>query len=609
MNAWIRDRRIQVIVALLLGLLLGWVVTGRGGQDHAQHSAQDTSLNTEMVAAESVWTCSMHPQIRENRPGKCPICGMDLIPVSARRGSGAAFDPTTYRMSPEAAALAQVRTTRVERAPSVCTVELNGRVTADERTTRTITAEFSGRVERLYADFTGQTVRADEPLLSLHSPELLAAQRELLEAARLRETHAALYSAARERLRQWGISAAQLDAVEHSGEPLPALDVTARTAGTVLERGVSVGDYVGRGDALFTIADLGRVWVVFDAYEGDLAWLSRGDSLSFTVSALPGRTFRSVVAFVDPVVGARARAARVRVEVDNPRAHLKPEMFARAIIRGRATAASGTDTKGMVRVPASAVLWTGPRSVVYVQAPGEKDPVFSMREVTLGPRAGDDWFIAEGLEAGEDVVVQGAFAVDAAAQLTGSRSMMNRLAPVPVPVSSVKIPEAFARALSSVTNHYLDLQDALAEDRLEAARAAGVKLRIAVRDVASAPRTTDVETVWRTHGDALVTAAAGIVRESSLDGMRVPFRPLSDALIAVLDATGSTHAGVRVNWCPMADGDRGASWLDREPGIRNPYFGAAMYACGETRRVLPEAGEPARPTPSRAPPGQGGHVH
>jgi len=362
MNVWMKDRRMQVVVALLLGLLLGWAVTKRGGDDRAQGTALDSGLVTETAAVESLWTCSMHPQIRDNRPGKCPICGMDLIPVSARRDSGATFDPTTYRMPPEAAALAQVRTARVERASSEHTVELNGRVTADERTVRTITAEFSGRVERLHADFTGRTVRAGEPLLSLHSPELLAAQRELLEAVRLRDTHPALHAAARQRLRQWGISAAQLDAVERSGEPLSTLDVTTRSAGTILERMVSVGDYVGRGDALFTLVDLGRVWVVFDAYEGDLAWLSRGDSLTFTVSGLPGRTYRSAVAFVDPVVGARARAARIRVEVNNPGGILKPEMFARAIVRGRTIAAS--DAKAMLRVPASAVLWTGPRSVV-----------------------------------------------------------------------------------------------------------------------------------------------------------------------------------------------------------------------------------------------------
>ncbi len=604
MNAWMKDRRIQVVVALLLGLLLGWAVTGRGGQEHA-HNA---SLDADIVAAESVWTCSMHPQIRENRPGKCPICGMDLVPVSARRTSGGTFDPSTYRMSPEAAALAQVRTARVERAPSVRTVELNGRVTADERTARAITAEFSGRVERLYADFTGQTVRAGEPLLSLHSPELLAAQRELLEAARLRETHPALHAAARERLRQWGISAAQLDAVERSGEPLPTLDVTTRTAGTVLERMVSVGDYVGRGDALLTLADLGRVWVVFDAYEGDLAWLSRGDSLTFTVSALPGRTFRSVVAFVDPVVGARARAARVRVEVDNPRGQLKPEMFARAIVRGRAPAASGAGAaaENMVRVPASAVLWTGPRSVVYVQVPGEEDPVFVLREVTLGPRAGDDWLIAEGLEAGEQVVVHGAFAVDAAAQLAGSNSMMAR--PSAASMSErVELPEAFRSAFARVVEHYIDWKNALVASDAGAARGHAESLHRAVDAVDVSVLSGRALEVWRAQGRSFHQTVARAATTGDLKESRTHFQPASDALIMLVETFGSPRGKLNVDWCPMADDDRGAYWLSKDEEILNPYFGDRMLRCGETRRVIPEAGASGRTAPSGL--GHEGHVH
>ncbi len=605
MKAWMQDRRIQVVVALLLGLLLGWAVTGRGGDDHTH----DASLDADMIAAESVWTCSMHPQIRENRPGKCPLCGMDLIPVSARRGSGAAFDPSTYRMSPEAAALAQVRTARVERAPSERTVELNGRVTADERTVRTITAEFSGRVERLHADFTGQTVRAGEPLLSLHSPELLAAQRELLEAARLRGTHPALHAAARERLRQWGISDVQLDAVERSGEPQSALDVTARTAGTVLERRVSVGDYVGRGDALLTLADLGRVWVVFDAYEGDLAWLSRGDSLTFTVSGVPGRTFRAAVSFVDPVVGARARAARVRVEFDNPRGVLKPEMFARAIVRGRAVAA---DVEDMVRVPASAVLWTGPRSVVYVRVPDEEDPVFALREVTLGPRAGDHWFIAEGLEIGEDVVVHGAFAVDAAAQLAGHHSMMARPSDASMP-ELVELPEAFRSAFARVVDRYLDWKSALVASDAAAARRYAGSLHGAVDALDVSALSGRALEVWREHGSDFHRAVSRAAATGDLEESRAHFQSASDALIALLERTGSPRAGLHVDWCPMADDDRGAFWISAEAELSNPYYGDAMLRCGERQRAIPEAGGAAAPSPSRdhprTPSGHEGHVH
>lgn len=602
MKTWQQDRRVWVGAALLVaGIALVWFMAARAGNgedEHSSHTEISTVTSAESIAEETVWTCSMHPQIRENRPGKCPICGMELIPLTSGPVTGP-VDPARIRMSPEAAALAEVRTARAELASPSRVVELDGVISADERALRTIPAEFAGRVERLYADFTGQVVRAGEPLVSLHSPTLLAAQRELIEAARLRETHPALHAAARARLLQWGVSAKQLDAVEASGQPAEVLDVVAPASGTVLQRFVSPGDYVGRGDPLFALADLGRVWAVFDAYEDDLGWLSRGDSLEVTVTGVPGRTFRVVASFVEPVLDARTRTGRVRAVINNSGGLLRPGQFARARVEGRTPASAAQ----LPRVPASAVLWTGPRSVVYVRVAGEADPVFEMREVTLGPSAGDHRFIAEGIKAGEEVVVHGTFAVDAAAQLAGRHSMLNR----PAPVLSGEVPEAFARALSSVTNRYLDLQDALAEDRLDAARKAAATLPSAVGDAASVRRTGGVETVWREHGGALVAAAEALVRETSLEGMRGPFRPLSDALIALLDAIGSPQVGVRVNWCPMADNDRGAYWLDREAGVRNPYFGESMYTCGETQRTIPvrDAGEGARPSPAVP----RGHVH
>ncbi len=607
------DRRMQVVAALVLGFVLGWALLGRSGHDQAS-GGLGAGTAVETAAEASVWTCSMHPQIRQDGPGKCPLCGMDLIPVpsSPARAGGAgragAADPATVRLSPEAAALAGVRTVAAERGAPERTLRLSGRVAPAEGALRTLIAEFPGRIERLHAAYAGGVVRPGDRLFTVHSPELQAAQRELIEAARLRAAspnqYAGLHAAARERLRQWGIPDARIDAIEASGEPLPALDVHARHGGTILERRVAVGDYVGRGDPLYTLADLGRVWILLDAYEQDLPWIRAGDSVSFTAASLPGRRFRGTVAFVDPVVDARTRAARVRLEVENPKGAsdpvLRPEVSVMASVRSPVAGAAGA--YAMVRVPATAVLWTGPRSVVYVRDVSEEAPVFRMREVTLGPRAGEFQFITEGLSAGEEVVAQGAFAVDAAAQLAGGRSMMSR----PAAPERVETSGEFLGELGAVVDAYLAWKDALVAADAAAARRHARALHRSMDGVETSGVPGEIVTSWRRLHQAVAAAAA----TGSLDAQRERFQAASDALIALLEKTGSPRGRLNVDWCPMADDDRGAFWLSAEEGIRNPYFGDAMLRCGETRRVVPETAPPARSNP----PGEGprapsGHTH
>ena len=577
----IADRRAQVAAGLLLGLALGWAAFGRPGHDRG---AADAGI--EITAETSVWTCSMHPQIRQDGPGKCPLCGMDLIPL-ATPSRAAADEPGVVRLSAGAAALADVRTVVAEAEAPERTLSLQGRVAADETATRTLSAEFSGRIERLHAAFTGGTVRAGAPLFTVQSPELEAAQRELIEAARLRTTHPGLYAATRARLAQWGIPDARLDAILASGTPEPVLDVHARFGGTVLERRVAPGDYVGRGDPLYTLADLRRVWVLLDADEDALAWAAPGDSATFTVGALPGRTFRARVAFVDPVVDPRTRVARVRLEVPNPDGLLRPGQFVQATLRSRAAGPDlSVDARAdaaMVRVPATAVLWTGPRSVVYVREAGSVEPVFRLREVVLGPRAGDAWYIAEGLEAGEEVVAHGVFAVDAAAQLGGGRSMMAR----PAAPEQVAVTPEFARALGVVTDAYLAWSAALVAGDADGARRHAGALHRGLDGVAASQVPGDASEFWR----ALHRATAAAAATDELETSRARFQTASDALIALLDRTGAPRAGLQVDWCPMADDDRGAYWVSAEEDVLNPYFGEMMLHCGERRRVLPAAAE------------------
>jgi len=344
---------------------------------------------------------------------------MDLIPLV--QGGTASIDPETIRMTEEAAMLARVETSVVSRQKPSSQVRLYGKVQVDERQLRNQVSHLSGRIEQLYASFTGETIETGQTLAGIYSPEVITAQQELLEAAKTKSIQPAIYEAAKEKLRQWKLTDEQIAAIESSGATQSTLAIVSNSTGVVMERLVNEGDYVSRGTILYRIADLSKVWVMFDAYESDLQFLKKGDKMKFTLKAFPGTEFTGTIAFIDPVIDPVTRVAKVRVEADNRSGRLKPEMFATGIVQ---STLSGYGNE--LVIPRSAVLWTGVRSVVYVKQPGSDEPVFRMREVTLGPSLGDGWVVKGGLTEGEQIVTNGTFSVDAAAQLEGKPSMMNR---------------------------------------------------------------------------------------------------------------------------------------------------------------------------------------
>jgi Cu(I)/Ag(I) efflux system membrane fusion protein len=405
---------ITVAASLLLGLLAGWWAFGGS-------PAPAEEVQAEEVKAQ-VWTCSMHPHIRQDHPGECPLCGMDLIPLKDVGGTGEAIDAGAIQLSKEAAALANVQTVMVSRDNPVKELLLYGVIQADERLARSQVAHVSGRIEKLYVNFAGETVRAGQPVATLYSPDLLNAQQELIEAVKMQALQPAFLAAAREKLRQWKLTDPQIAGIEQSGQPSPLTDIVANTGGIVIARKVSQGDYVSQGSVLFELTDLSSVWALFDAYEADLPYLKTGDVVEYTLQSMPGKRFTGRISFIDPLLDKTTRTAKVRVETPNPGLQLKPEMYAQALIQ----APLRQHANGIV-IPATAVLWTGRRSIVYVKDPYTDQPVFKLREVELGPSLGDAYVVVSGIDEGEEIVVSGAFSVDASAQLAGKRSMMNNI--------------------------------------------------------------------------------------------------------------------------------------------------------------------------------------
>ena len=415
-----RNNVVKYSAILLAGLLLGWGIFGGGGSHN--HDLESETAQTE--EASTVWTCSMHPQIKMDKPGKCPLCAMDLIPLKTSGGGDDVVDDDAIQLSKEAIALANIQTSVVGHQDAIKDIQLYGTIQVDERLQQSQTSHVSGRIENLYVTFTGESVKEGQLIAKIYSPDLLTAQQELIEAAKLRDLQPLLLDAAKEKLRLWKVSEEQINKILESNSVSPYVNIHANTSGVVITKNVNQGDYISQGSVLYTISNLSRLWAIFDAYETDLPFLKVGDQLEYTLQSVPGKVYKGRIAFINPIIDASSRTAKVRVEADNRDRNLKPEMYATAQI----TAPLKGYGKEMV-IPKSAVLWTGKRSIVYVKQPNTSTPAFKLREIVLGPSLGDQYVIMSGLKNGEEIVTNGAFTVDASAQLEGKISMMNNDAP------------------------------------------------------------------------------------------------------------------------------------------------------------------------------------
>lgn len=412
----------------LAGVLIVLVAftVGRCTAGHS-HASVPESEASSLKPQASLWTCSMHPQIKLPHPGKCPICGMDLIPLK----TGGADHPRELSVSPSAAKLMQLETAPVERKPVQVDVRMVGKVDYDETRTAFITARVPGRLDRLFIDYTGVQVKQGDAMASIYSPDLLSARQELLQALQsvkaltnssstiIRDVSQSTVNSVREKLRLWGLTPEQIREIETQGKLTDHMTIYAPAGGVVVQKNAQEGSYVKTGDRIYTVADLSQVWVQLDAYESDLPWLRDGQKVTFTTEAYPGETFEGTVAFMDPVLNSATRTVNVRVNVSNPELKMKPGMFVHAVAY-----APVFETDPLV-IPASAPLLTGSRAVVYVEVPGTDSPSYEGRDVELGPKAGDFYVVRSGLSEGERVVVQGAFKLDAELQIQAKPSMMS----------------------------------------------------------------------------------------------------------------------------------------------------------------------------------------
>lgn len=586
MKKILNNRIFQLAIILLAGLFLGWLIFTPPHQHEENHSHEH--------AEDVIYTCSMHPQIRQSEPGKCPICGMDLIPLVQTSDKGES-SPFIHTMSANAIALADVQTQKVKFALPEHEIHLTGKVALNEQGLAVITSNYSGRMENLYVDFKGQNVSKGQKLASIYSPELITAQQELIEAAKIKESNGALYDAAKEKLRLWKISEEQIAEIEEGGSLIREFSVYADRSGVVIKRDVAKGDYVNKGSVLMEIADLSKLWVLLDAYESDLQFLKPGKEVSFTASSLPGREFTSTISFIDPIINPQSRTASVRVELTNPDRVLKPEMFVRAKVK----AATSPGEKSLL-IPNTALLWTGKRSIVYVKVPDSEFPSFEMREIGLGASLGEYYIVESGLSEGEEVVSNGLFAIDASAQLAGKSSMMNPEGVTGVTahshaeehgektkeIESLPIDRGAKGALQSLYSAYLKLKDALVSDDFVTAQKEAVNMTVVLDKIDMHLFGGEAHDAWMKFHESLDKSLEHAHHYSDIEQLRKAFQSLSTTMIEMTLTFKPLDKIIYVQYCPMADNNKGADWLSTEKEIRNPYFGSSMLSCGDVIREI-----------------------
>lgn len=546
---------------------------------------------------------AMHPWIKSDKPGKCTICGMDLVPVY-EGDKGFDAGEGLVALSSNSIHVINVQTDEVRRQPLRRTLRVAGTIDDDDTRHRVLSAYVDSRIDKLFVNYVGAEVVEGQALAMLYSPMLLTAEREYVTllkgapaSANLIDEHGKLVEAAALRLKRLGLTDQQITALAQKPENDLHTEILAPMTGTVVAREIYAGQYVKEGDKLFEIADFSTMWLKFDAYERDLPWLKIGQAVEVSTPAVPGKAFSASITFIDPNLNDPTRSAKVRVEIPNPVVEKEGRKVRELYHRLYAEAAAKADVPDVLAVPRSAVLMPGRQSVVYVDKGGGS---YEPRQVKLG-RAGDDfWEVLDGVNQGERIVTAGNLLIDAQAQLNLSGGTAGHdhgptgvtpSKPAP-PVSPADHSEHSATSLDQnqqkIAREFLAAEDAvraaLSGDDLAAFNQNAAKLHEIVPLLLSA---FDRAPAWQPL-IAKIGANAHLGQAADLKAARKAFHELSKAVVEFarkLRAQQNEFGALRVYECPMLKqafpgAPAKGQWIQLEGPLRNPYFGAEMIDCG-----------------------------
>lgn len=561
-------------LVLVLGIFIGATLFSSESKTEEHDHAQVEDKTSE-------WTCSMHPQIRQDEPGDCPICGMDLIPASKMEDS---MDPDAIKMSKTARQLAQVETQKVAGKRGESSLRFSGKLAINKDITSAISANFKARIERLYVNEKGEEVQKGQVIAELYAPEIQVLKDEWKLA--MQQQNENLKNSIRKKIENFQLRLSDIEAVDNG-----KIQLRAPKSGIITNVNVQQGDQVKADQNLMNTADLSSLWAEVDVYESDLHQLQVGDELNITI---PNQeTITGKVVFISPVLDANTRSAKARVVIQNTKRNLKPGVFITAELKNPSTTSSANTP---LMIPKSAVLWTGKRSVVYQQLTKEDEVYFKMKEVETGTSSAGYIEILSGLEIGDEIVTHGAFSIDSEAQLANKPSMMNpdggstssahhhgdmRTADENSSSASTEIAweqlELENQDIKELLQFYLPLKEALAND--EEHEAFSIAEAFQQKLKAMNIKNDEVK-------KALQSLVKKINQAKNIEEVRTHFLQLSEAFIALAEQENPFNETLYVQFCPMANNDQGAFWLSTEEEIKNPYYGSMMLKCGNVDREI-----------------------
>jgi len=561
----LKARLLAYVACVPLVALLA--LTGCGKSDAAK------STDRKVLYYQS----AMHPWIKSDKPGRCTICGMELTPVyEGEAGLDVGGDVIT--LSSNAVRVLNVQTTEVKVQPLTKTLAVAGTIDDDDSKHRVLSAYVGGRIEKLHVSYVGAEVKAGEPLAEFYSPMLLTSVRDYLVVKR-GAMDAALVGGAATRLKQLGLSDAQIEHLPHTfSETNFTLPLLAPISGTVTEKSIYAGQYVQEGEKLFEIADFSTMWFMFRAYEQDLPWIRVGQQVDVSTPSLPGKVVTGVIKFIDPNLDEATRATKVRVELENPLVDGRRLFSHRLYADGVAHLAAPE----VLTVPRSAIIQTGPEAIVFVDEGGGG---YARRVLKLGRRGDALVEVLDGLAAGDKVVVNGNLLIDGQAEMNRSFASPSAM-PAATNLPAAGLP-ALSEAQRKAVKDFLALADAitasLAADDLNLFNAEAAKAHDAAEKLFDAfPSSAGWQTLAKEIDAASHFAPAKDIKEA-----RRAFYPFSMAAVALAQAARRDHEfdSLKVFRCPMTKeafpgAPTRADWIQLKPGVRNPWFGAEMLDCG-----------------------------
>ncbi len=386
--------KLRIFLIATLAAAGGWFAAQQTGRLHP------VALGERRVL---YYQSPMHPWVKSDKPGECTVCGMDLVPIY-ENGKNFDGEATGVVMLPTGSPnVIGVKTAEVKKHPLVRTLRVSGMIGEDESRHGIISAPVEGRIDGLAMNHPGQQITRRQPLATIFSRTLLAAANEYKAALPAGDAAA---EPAKRRLEQYGLVWEQIKTIPQRQPDDLYFGILAQNTGTVLKSYVSEGQYVKEGDRLFEIADFTKMWFHFAANEQDIPWLKVGLLVKLHVPSLPGETFTSRVGFINPNLDEMARAAMVRVVLENPERRLKNQSFAEGHVE--------LEAPEVLAVPRSSVLWAGESPRVYVEL---QSGVYEQHNVKLGRVGDSDFEVLEGLKEGERVVTNGTMLIDGQAQL------------------------------------------------------------------------------------------------------------------------------------------------------------------------------------------------